>query len=147
MNDSRGVVRCNNYGDSYLVLKDVRLRCTCSPEDSAAMNADSLAVLDYYAHVLNEYSDDELIETLRVASSTRAALLGDSQKVGLMKYKEAQVHGPILFDQHVERLVADNRHKSNGRRLQAICRKHGWAFSWKDDERVRMEKEDMHRLP
>ena len=33
------------------------------------MQADRLAVLDYYAHVLNEYSDDELRETLRVATT------------------------------------------------------------------------------
>ena len=29
----RGVVKCKQYGTSYLVLKDVRLRCTFSPED------------------------------------------------------------------------------------------------------------------
>mmetsp|Transcript_109660 Transcript_109660/g.338505 ORF Transcript_109660/g.338505 Transcript_109660/m.338505 type:complete len:616 (+) Transcript_109660:66-1913(+) len=146
MNDYRGVVRCNNYGDSYVVLRDVRLRCTCSPEDSAAMKADSLAVFDFYAHVLLEYSDEELRETLTIASSTEAALLGDSEKVGLMKYKEAQVHGPIRFDTHVERLVASDRHRASEGRLRALCKKHGWAFSWKDEERDRMEREDLHKL-
>ena len=64
MNDHRGVVKCEQYGDSYLVLKDVRLRCTFSPEDSANLKADrssarargtevgsGLAVLDFYGHV------------------------------------------------------------------------------------------------
>ena len=47
-----GVVKCKQYGDSYLVLKDCRLRCTFSPEDSANLKADRLAVLDFYGHVL-----------------------------------------------------------------------------------------------
>merc|ERR1719480_475776 len=70
MNDHRGVVKCKQYGDSYLILKGVRLRCTFSPEDSANLKADRLAVLDFYAHVLNEYSANELRETLRVANSS-----------------------------------------------------------------------------
>merc|ERR1719482_2328172 len=44
------------------------LRATFSPEDSANLKAERLACLDYYAHVLNEYSDKELVETLKVAS-------------------------------------------------------------------------------
>merc|ERR1719421_1695548 len=77
MNDFRGVVKCAQYGDSYLVLKDVRLRCTLSPEDSANLKADRLAVLDYYAHVLEEYSDSELLETMKVASEQ-----GDTREPG-----------------------------------------------------------------
>merc|ERR1719219_3319819 len=99
MNDHRGVVKCAQYGSSYVVLKDVRLRCTFSPEDSANLKADRLAVLDYYAHVLNEYSKEELKETIKVANSADAAVLGDSEKVGKMKYKEAQIHGEIALGQ------------------------------------------------
>merc|ERR1719162_1238512 len=101
MNDYRGVVKCSQYGDSYLILKDVRLRCTFAPEDSANLKADRLAVLDFYAHVLNEYSNDELKETIMVANTKEGALLGDSDKVGKMKYKEAQVHGDVAFSKHV----------------------------------------------
>ena len=64
-------------GDSYIVLKDVRLRCTLSPQDSANLPARKplayltrsgkrfpvqrprLAVLDYYAHVLLEPSPEQ----------------------------------------------------------------------------------------
>ena len=119
MNDYRGVVKCAQYGDSYLVLKDVRLRCTFSPEDSANLKANRLAVLDYYAHVLQEYSNDELHETVKVAKSTEAALLGDSGKVGAMKYKEAQIHGEVCLDKHVERLVAHQKHKPEAARIKA----------------------------
>jgi len=148
MNDFRGVVKCSQYGDSYLVLKDVRLRCTFSPEDSANLKADRLAVLDYYAHVLNEYSDAELAETLKVANSKTAAILGDSSRVGNMKYKETQVHGEVRFDTHVERFVVDCKHKKGplAERLPKVAAQHGWAFSWMDEEQARMRAEDMHKL-
>jgi len=147
MNDYRGVVRCIQYGDSYLVLKDVRLRCTFSPEDSANLKAERLAVLDYYAHVLVEYTDVELKETVQVAKSADAAVLGDSSKVGAMKYKEAQLHGDIQFDKHVARLVAHDRHKTRDkRRLKSICKKHGFPLCWMDEERARMAAEEKQKL-
>merc|ERR1712151_51659 len=129
--------KCAQYGDSYIVLKDVRLRSTFSPEDSANLKADRLAVLDYYAHVLQEYSDDELKETIRISSSSDAALLGDSGKVGSMKYKECQIHGEVAWGKHVMRLVAHNRHKEAGEeaRLKNIAKKHGFQFTWMNDER------------
>eukprot|EP00405_Crypthecodinium_cohnii_P012612 CAMPEP_0206438876 /NCGR_PEP_ID=MMETSP0324_2-20121206/11892_1 /ASSEMBLY_ACC=CAM_ASM_000836 /TAXON_ID=2866 /ORGANISM="Crypthecodinium cohnii, Strain Seligo" /LENGTH=667 /DNA_ID=CAMNT_0053906421 /DNA_START=197 /DNA_END=2200 /DNA_ORIENTATION=- len=149
MNDYRGVVKCAQYGDSYFVLKDCRLRCTFSPEDSANLKANRLAVLDYYAHVLNEYSNDELQETIKIAKSGEAAVLGDSSKVGNMKYKETQVHGEIRFDKHVDRLVAHERHRKDpkeAKRLEGIAKKHGWKFSWMDHEQKRMQEEEKAKL-
>jgi hypothetical protein len=148
MNDYRGVTKCKQYGDSYLILKDTRLRCTFSPEDSANLKANRLAVLDFYGHVLSEYNDVELKETIKVANSGDAALLGDSDRVGNMKYKEAQIHGEICFTTHVERLVANPRHRDKGEaeRLDAVCKKHGWKFSWMDEERERMANEEKERL-
>jgi len=148
MNDHRGVVRCAQYGDSYLILKDTRLRCTFSPEDSANLKAEKLAVPDFYAHVLNEYSAEELKETIKVANSADAAVLGDSQRVGKMKYKEAQIHGEVAFGRHVERLVASTKHRDGGMgdRIAAMCRKHGFVFSWMDEEQARLKSECMHRL-
>lgn len=148
MNDYRGVVKCKQYGTSYLVLKDVRLRCTFSPEDSANLKANRLAVLDYYAHVLFEYSDAELKETIEVANSADAAVLGDSSQVGNMKYKEAQIHGEIDFSKHVERLVADNKHKGTEmeEKIAQLVSLKGWAFSWMDEEQARMRNESMHKL-
>jgi len=146
MNDHRGVVGCGQYGDSYLVLKDVRLRCTLSPEDSANMKADRLAVLDYYAHVLEEYNDAELSEMMKVARSSDAAILGDSGKIRKMKYKEAQIHGPIELAKHVERLVTNKRFLPQEERLKALCSKHGWEFSWMDAEKERMEAEEKHKF-
>jgi len=112
-NDHRGVLGCEQYGDSYIVLKDVRLRCTLTPEDSGNdVDSTRVAVLDYYAHVLNEYEVYELREILRISD-------GGAEKVGNSKdmdkcwgtYKEAQIHGGIELSKHVDRLVVNMRHK------------------------------------
>jgi hypothetical protein len=122
------------------------LRCTFSPEDSANLKANRLAVLDFYAHVLHEYNDAELRETIKIANSGDAALLGDSDKVGNMKYKEAQIHGEINYAHNVERLVAHKRHRKDAERLEGICKKHGWKLSWMDEERERLANEEKERL-
>lgn len=141
MNDHRGVARCEQYGDSYIILKDARTRCTLSPMDSANLKAGQLAVLDYYAHVLMEYTDAELKETLRVANGGQTCV-GDSCITEKMKYKEVQIHGEVCFAEHVDRLVADNRHKGGwfGVRLEEICAQNKWKFSWMNDEKKRLEK-------
>merc|ERR1719330_2055951 len=45
MNDNRGVLCARDYGDSYFVLKNARLRCTFSPVDSGGITGERLAVL------------------------------------------------------------------------------------------------------
>lgn len=142
-NDYRGVVRAKQYGDCYIVLKDVRLRTTFSPEDSANLKAERLACLDYYAHVLNEYTDNELEETLKVATTGK---LGSSESIVAkgLKYKEAQYHGEIAWARHVERLVLPKGEKyDNGEmvaHIKAACDKNGWEWCWDVDEKARREK-------
>eukprot|EP00439_Symbiodinium_sp_Y106_P001589 s7915_g1.t1 len=75
MNDYRGVVKAKQYGDSYLVLKelgDVRLRCTFCSTDSGGMQHQRLGVLDKYGHVLLEYNDRELQGLVEVAMNATA---------------------------------------------------------------------------
>ncbi|CAE7901397.1 unnamed protein product, partial [Symbiodinium microadriaticum] len=66
-NDFRGVTSASQYGDSYLVLKDSRLRATFCATDSGGIAGSRLGVCDRYGHVLMEYGDDELNEITRVA--------------------------------------------------------------------------------
>ena len=66
-NDYRGVTSAMQYGDSYLVLKDVRLRATFCATDSGGIEGSRLGCCDRYAHVLQEYNEDELQEIIRVA--------------------------------------------------------------------------------
>mmetsp|Transcript_108562 Transcript_108562/g.259151 ORF Transcript_108562/g.259151 Transcript_108562/m.259151 type:complete len:1412 (+) Transcript_108562:82-4317(+) len=74
MNDYRGVLSAYQYGDSYLVLKDVRLRTSFAATDSGGIEGDRLAVLDKYAHVLKEYGDRELRELIEVASANTSLM-------------------------------------------------------------------------
>lgn len=67
MNDYRGITSAYQYGDSYLVLKDVRLRATFASTDSGGIEGQRLAVLDKYAHVLKEYNDTEIHRLVEVA--------------------------------------------------------------------------------
>ncbi|CAK9074259.1 unnamed protein product [Durusdinium trenchii] len=140
-NDYRGVVRAKQYGDCYMVLKDARLRTTFSPEDSANLKAERLACLDYYAHVLVEYTDDELRETLKVATTGK---LGSSDAILAkeLKYKEAQFHGEVAFARHVERLVLPKVDKYIDREddIKAVCSKNGWEWCWMEEEKERREK-------
>jgi len=140
-NDPVGVQGAQQYGDSYLVLKDVRLRCTLSPKDSANLPAKRLAVLDYYAHVLAEYSDKELHEAIRVAAKGNENV-GDSKKViekwGM--YKEAQLHGEIDLKKHVDRFVVADRHRSKKAWVEQICAKHGWQYSWVSEMRSELKQ-------
>jgi len=147
MNDHKGVVCARQYGDSYLTLKNVRLRCTFAPEDSGGICSNRLAVLDQYAHVLLEFSDEELREVSRVANAEEGSedRIGDSQKLEDYNYKEAQIHGEIDLSRHVERLVVHPRHRVDGwneTRCRALCQKHGWEFTWMDDERTRRIHEE-----
>lgn len=139
-NDPQGVQGAKQYGDSYMILKDVRLRCTLSPEDSANLPARRLAVLDFYAHVLAEYSDKELKETIRVAQKGDEKV-GDSKAVieKWGKYKEAQLHGEISLDKHVDALVVAMRHKHQESWIESICKQHNWRLIWMDDMRKELQ--------
>merc|ERR1712187_903799 len=116
MHDHHGVVCARQYGDSYLMLKNVRLRTTFSPEDSGGLQAERIAVLDQYAHVLQEFSEQELREVCRVANAAEGSddRIGDSNKLEQYHYKEAQIHGEVDFKKHVERLVVHPRHRVDG---------------------------------
>jgi len=140
-NDHRGVMGAKQYGDSYIILKDVRLRCTLSPQDSANLPARRLAVLDFYAHVLLEYSDKELKETIRVAEKGDEKV-GNSEQViekwGM--YKEAQLHGEIDLAKHVDSLVAHERHRAkHADWVKQICDKNGWKLKWMDEMKSHLQ--------
>lgn len=84
------------------------------------MPAARLAVLDYYAHVLLEYSHQELEETVNCARHGHEKL-GDSQAVchDWGKYKEVQIHGEVDLSKHVERIVINERHQARKAEYEA----------------------------
>jgi hypothetical protein len=109
VNDPFGVKSCIGYGDSYLVMNNdtVRLRTTFASGDSSALV--ELATCENYCHVLNTFSDKELIDLYTVASSKSFCL----DSVNIDKYKEIQIHGPIIFSRDVSNIVIHHFHKDN----------------------------------
>ncbi|CAK9073032.1 Calcium-dependent protein kinase 15 [Durusdinium trenchii] len=133
-NDPYGIYGCEQYGDSYLVLKDLRLRCTLAPQDSGGLPAQRLAVLDYYAHTLLEYSQEELEETVKLARHGHEKL-GDSEALchDWGKYKEVQIHGEIDLTKNVERIVINERHKARKSQYEEMAAQKGWQIVWVEE--------------
>lgn len=103
--DPFGVQACNSYGDSYFVLQKVRLRCSFASKDTSCMDV-KLASCEHYAHVLAEYTNEELRDVMNVAIGKFDFV--DSRNIGV--YKEIQVHGPVELKAHVAALVVNQRH-------------------------------------
>jgi hypothetical protein len=124
-----GVRAAHAYGECYLELDpSVRARCTLAPCDTGGISRPSerLAVPDYYAHVIMEFSDLELDQSLGVAYRTPE--WRDSRV--LRTYKEAQIHGPIeLSRRDVLRLVApDTLERETLSKLAAFAKSKGVGF-------------------
>ena len=102
VHDLHGIRKCKQYGRSYMVLKEVRLRATFASKDSA--NSDvKLATCQHYAHVLRTYSTPELKAVAEVASGLKKWGCASTM---INHYKEVQIHGPIRLDRNVEVLCA-----------------------------------------
>jgi len=121
-NDPQGVRKCSSYGSSYLLLRNVRLRTTFAARDSGGIHISELATVDYYAHVLEKYTDEELRAAVEVG--TRQTLGRDSEVIS--QYKEAQIHGEIRLAENVEVIMAHpslrtERHKDMLKQLSERC--------------------------
>ncbi|KAJ4456969.1 putative radical SAM protein [Paratrimastix pyriformis] len=103
LSDPAGVASCRQYGDCYLQLKNVRLRCTFASCDTSVQTV-RLASCEYYAHVLDECTMPELEAVLDVANKKR--VFAASTLFG--QYKEVQVHGEIQFGRDVAAIVVDS---------------------------------------
>jgi len=117
VSDPMGVRCCSGYGDSYLVLKKVRLRTTFASKDTSAADV-KLAACEYYCHVMKEWNDKEIEMVIKVATGKLKA--ADSSIISF--YKEVQIHGPLKFDEHVAQLVANKRHENDKNMKENIAK-------------------------
>merc|ERR1712150_178823 len=156
-NDHRGVLAARDYGKSYVVLKQVRLRCTMTHADSGRPDVtnEHVGTLDKCAHVLMNFTDEELQEIKKVANAPPDSLdcLGDSKKIDGFNYKELQLHGALSLSTHVDRLVVHPEHLVDGwdkKKIEELCERHCWQFSWMGDDekdrRVKLHKERARAL-
>jgi hypothetical protein len=132
INDPQGVRCCKQYGTSYLLLRGTRLRTTFSAMDSAGIQSDDLATVDYYAHVLNMFSDDELKKVLQVGSLT----IPGADSAVLQSYKEAQIHGEVRLNEHIELIMAHpnlERVEGGFHMLKALAKRCHADVMWIED--------------
>jgi len=112
VSDPRGIMSvAKQYGQDYLVLRGVRLRTTFSDRDSCTQGQQ--ASCEWYAHVLEKYTDAELQAVTEVALGDR--LFADSSVLDTAAggYKEVQIHGEVEFTKHLEAVVVHHsRQKS-----------------------------------
>eukprot|EP00931_Biecheleriopsis_adriatica_P109396 TRINITY_DN8365_c0_g1_i1.p1 TRINITY_DN8365_c0_g1~~TRINITY_DN8365_c0_g1_i1.p1 ORF type:complete len:589 (+),score=125.51 TRINITY_DN8365_c0_g1_i1:143-1909(+) len=123
VNDPRGIATvAKQYGEDYLVLRSVRLRTTFSDRDSC--NQGQVASCEWYAHVLEKYSDIELRAVAEVALGDR--LFVDSTVLDTADggYKEVQIHGELQLSKHIEAVVIhpSRRNTKLGDEIKAWCK-------------------------
>ncbi|GAB5368963.1 hypothetical protein AAMO2058_001364400 [Amorphochlora amoebiformis] len=68
-NDPGGVKRCYSYGDSFLLLRNVRLRTTFTFKDTSCIKTISeMGTCEYYMHVLKSFTDGEIKDMVKMAA-------------------------------------------------------------------------------
>ena len=103
-NQPRHYPRARAYGLSYFVLKPhMRSRVTCCYGDSGGhVMSDGImkfGTLKYFAHILEQFCDDELINIVSFVCGIPCKPQRESN------YKELQIHGPVVVDTDIESLV------------------------------------------
>lgn len=112
--DIQGVRAAHCYGTFFLTLKnEVRYRTTFFDRDTGGCfkkkfrRSPTLATYQYYAHILQQYPDNELEAALHVNR-----LSGSRSKC--QSYKEVQIHGDIRLDSDVQALsVPSKQHEAS----------------------------------
>jgi len=133
VNDPRGINLCSQYGKSYFLMKNstVRLRTSFASCDSSNYDQVRVASCENYAHVLNEYCEEELRALIEVALGK--VTHHDSHKI--LKYKEVQFHGDIKFDRDIDALVVHEEHKNDTQmfeNLKLFTEKNNILLIWMD---------------
>ena len=113
--DIRGVKNCKQYGDSFFILRKVRLRTSFASADSSLASV-KIASCEHYKHVLNEYMDNELTAVIQVATKKKPFANSDV----INNYKEVQIHGPIVLGEHIECVFYHERHRNDKPLLEML---------------------------
>jgi hypothetical protein len=135
-NDPAGVTICHYYGDSYLVLKHVRLRASFADKDTG-YDGVTLSCCEYYAHIMNTFTDLELKAVMEVALAIRRNPFEFRRSETLYQtfYKEIQIHGPVALNENFSKLIVNVRHRSESHMMKSVaefCAKNGIVHGFTD---------------
>jgi len=90
--DPVGVTACAGYGDSFFILKRIRLRTSFASSDTSYSEV-KIASCEYYCHVLQQYSTPELQAVVDVAIGKKDSTSSSC----ISTYKEIQIHGEVFI--------------------------------------------------
>jgi Protein of unknown function (DUF3626)/FHA domain len=115
--DPNGVASCAAYGKSYFRLRAdrVNLRSTFASEDTSSSSV-RLASLEWYAHILQEYTNEELQQVANIALGREIS----HSSTLFRKYKEVQIHGEVAIDRDIEALVVYQSVKRQGHLVKLL---------------------------
>jgi len=106
--DPTGVQACLGYGDSFFILRKVRLRTSFASSDTSCSEV-RIASCEYYCHVLESYSGEELKAVVDVAIGKTE----HSSSSIISIYKEIQIHGEVRLNGHIDTLVLNVSYVNN----------------------------------
>ena len=114
-----GVKSCYSYGDSYFVLKkDIKKRSTFVFGDSSIMDI-HIATFKHFNSILLYMNDGDfknLVDhVLNCFNYNEMDLKGPEYKGS---YIEVQIHGPIRFNQDIDRIVLNPTHYNTNYEVQ-----------------------------
>ena len=133
--DIAGVQSARKYGGIFMVLhQHVRHRSTFFNKDTGGfVETETLATNEHYCHVLNQYSDEDLIAALKTSKSAR---LGGARS-NCSTYKEVQIHGPVCLATDVLALSIPGRSRDASEKLLAdvleFQKKANCNILWQED--------------
>ncbi|CAB9515667.1 Protein of unknown function (DUF3626) [Seminavis robusta] len=133
--DVRGVRSARSYGNIFMILQpNVRYRSTFFSKDTGAfVTSATLATHEFYAHVLDGYSNDDLSSMINVCKSARAGGIESNCR----SYKEVQIHGPVCLATDIQALSVPGRYQTASEVLKKdvleFQKKANCNILWQDD--------------
>eukprot|EP01083_Nonionella_stella_P111763 328072_1 len=120
-----GCSKARSYGTSFFTLRNetVRWRVSYTNQDSFCANG-NLATLRDCKHLLHALSDDELKELCDTA------IQGKKGGCRQGKYREIQIHGPLLLKRDIQSLHVPKREQFNSKIYQEFAHQNSCELIW-----------------
>ena len=129
-NDPNGADACSGqYGDCFLVFRDVRGSITMTPDDSSHRPSVCLPYVGFTT-ILAEFEEKKPeLEALAMIATGQS----NCQVTADLTYKEIQIHGHVYLEQHISHVVIHPKYKQRPmdlRLLLQFCRKNAcWLIT------------------
>ncbi len=112
------------YGGSYMVLKEsAKARATYAQKDTFSKGIENIGTYEHMEGIIADMDVEKIQKILDMATGKKGARAMDSNE-----QVEVHIHGPVRWDQDIEKLVIDRTEVPEGslaeRRILAFAKKH-----------------------